>query len=66
MLPFFYFNPQNKSFCLEKKEGVYQVTNNDKVYGFLSSNNEFFEFEDQNWVVTQFKNMVFLDQCYWV
>lgn len=66
MLPLFYFNPRNKSWSFDKKEGFLKVTRNNGVYGFVSHTEEFCQFEDQSLVVTQFKNMVFLDQCYWV
>lgn len=66
MLPLFYFNPRNKSWSFDKKDGFLKVMRNNGMYGFVSPSEEFCQFEDQTWVVTQFKNMVFLDQCYWV
>lgn len=64
MLPF-YFNPRQKTCSFTSKDGYVPIARFNNKYGFLLNNSDFKEFEDQQWIVTQFRNMVFLDQCYW-
>lgn len=64
MFPLFYYHPVQKTFKWKKEPGCVQVVCHKSKYGTLDDN-EFRELPDQSRIVSQFKNMVFLDQCYW-
>lgn len=64
MFPLFYYNPSHKRCKWNKEHGYVAVVIQQKTYGTVE-NNEFKPLPDQSWVLRQFKNMVFLDECYW-
>ena len=66
MFPLFYVKPDSKktSFC--SRPGYMPVLKVGSTFMIQLPNNEFQPCEDETWVLTTFRNMVFLDQCYWI
>jgi hypothetical protein len=65
MFPLFYVQPKSRRTSFLRKEGYFPVVNHGSVFCIQVSEDEFEELQDRTWVTTTFKNMIFLDQCYW-
>lgn len=65
MFPLFYVQLDSKRTSFVRKEGYLPVLNYGSVFRIQIAENEYQELEDRTWVLTTFKNMIFLDQCYW-
>lgn len=65
MFPLFYVQLDSKRTSFMRKKGYLPVVNNGSVFRIQIAENEYQELEDRTWVLTTFKNMIFLDQCYW-
>jgi hypothetical protein len=65
MFPLFYVNPHSKKTSLYRKPGYLPVLKQGAIFVIQSTDEEFQPCEDESWVVNTFRNMMFLDQCYW-
>lgn len=66
MFPLFYVGPDlRQQLSHAPQKGYMPVVKQGDVFGIITEDKEFKELEDQTWVVSTFKKMLFLDQCYW-
>ncbi len=70
MFPLFYVDPDTKRTSFKPQKGYFPVVHNTSSQGtqyvVQLENNLHQPLEDRDWVVKTFRQMIFLDQCYWM
>ena len=65
MFPLFYVDPCSKNTSFSSKPGYLPIYRQGVGFVVQVAPDEFQPCENETWVLKTFRNMLFLEQCYW-